>query len=191
VLRIAAVDPEAIVAVFSGSQRIAAEACVARHVGKAVGAVSARPDLPVVIGMAPRGPHVTCPWIEPGPAVEGLERWTIRAVARFLPRPSAAEAVTLWRGGGLVNTGVVVASARTLIGLGLRYLPDVLEAFEPLRAAFGTPEETLLCEALWEPMPWASIAHALFVRASEVAVLPVPHPRLLKHAPAGSGARAS
>jgi hypothetical protein len=67
----------------------------------------------------------------------------------------------------------VVAKAGTLIGLGLRYLPDVLEAFEPLRGAFGTPEEPLLCEALWEGMPWASIAHALFVRPGEVAVVPV------------------
>jgi mannose-1-phosphate guanylyltransferase len=164
VLRIAAADPEAIVAVFPGAQPLAGEGSFAGHVARAVDAVSARPDLPVVIGTVARAADVNGPWIEPGPLIEGLEPWAIRGVLRFRPRPSVE---------GLVNTRVVVANARTLIGLGLRYLPDVLEAFEPLRAAFGTPEEPLLCEALWEAMPWASIAHALFVRAGEVAVLPV------------------
>jgi mannose-1-phosphate guanylyltransferase len=191
VLRIAAADPQAIVAVFLGAQHLEHDACFAGHVAEAVGAVSRRPDLPVVIGTAPGSPVVTCPWIEPGAGIEGLEAWGIRAVRRFVPRPSAAEVGALCRGEGLVNTRVVVAAARTLIGFGLRYLPDVLEAFEPLHAAFGTPEEPLLCEALWEPMPWASVAHALFVPAGEVAVLPVIHARLRTKEPARSDARAS
>ena len=41
--------------------------------------------------------------------------------------------------------------------------------------AFGAPEESLLCEAVYEGMPYASLAHALFVRARTSAVLPVPH----------------
>jgi hypothetical protein len=40
-------------------------------------------------------------------------------------------------------------------------------------------------------MPWASIAHALFVPAGEVAVLPVTHARVRMKAPARSDARAS
>jgi mannose-1-phosphate guanylyltransferase len=177
VLKVAAADPEAAVAIFPGSQLMDGEARFMSQVAKAVGAVAARPDLPVVIGASPRSADAGCCWIEPGPAVEGLEDYTVRSVRRFVPRPGPAELAALWEGDGLVNTGIVVAKARALIGLGMRYLPDVLESFEPLAAAFGAPEEPLLSEAMYEQMPYAAFAHALFVQTCEVAVLPVTNVR--------------
>jgi hypothetical protein len=76
-----------------------------------------------------------------------------------------------------VNTGVVVAEAGTLLALGRRRLPDVLETLEPLEAAFGGPEEHLLCEAVYEGMPYADIAHALFAADEAFGVLDVPRTR--------------
>lgn len=178
VLKIAAADPEAIVAVFPAGQLLDGEARFMSCVAKAAGAVSTRPDLPIVIGVPPLGPDATCAWIDPGAPIEGLELYAVRAVRRFMSRPSPAEAAALWEGDGLVNTRVVIAKARALIAFGARYLPDVLETFEPLGAAFGTPEEGLLCEAVYEQMPYASITHALFVRAGDVGVLPVPQVRM-------------
>jgi mannose-1-phosphate guanylyltransferase len=178
VLRIAAADPEALVALFPSSQLTDSEARFMSQVTKAVAAATARPDLPVVIGTSPPSADVGCAWIEPGPDIEGLESYAVRAVRRFVPRPSPAEAVALWEGDGLVNTGIVVAKARTLIALGYRHLPDVLEAFEPLSAAFGAPEEALLSEAVYEQMPYAAVAHALYVQTCEVAVLPVTNVRM-------------
>jgi mannose-1-phosphate guanylyltransferase len=178
VLKIAAADAEATVAIFPGGQLMDGEARFMSYVAKAVGAVRMRPELPIVIGVPPLGPDPTCAWIDPGLPIEGLEPYAVRAVRRFMPRPSPAEAAALWEGDGLVNTRVIVAKARALIALGARHLPDVLETFEPLGAAFGTPEEGLLCEAVYEQMPYASITHALFVRACEVGVLPVPHVRI-------------
>jgi mannose-1-phosphate guanylyltransferase len=177
-LKIAAVDPEALVALFPGSQLMDGEARFMSQVAKAVASVVARPDLPVVIGASPRSADAGCAWIDPGPAIEGLETYPVRAVRRFVPRPSPADVVALWEGDGLINTGIIVGKARALIALGSRYLPDVLEAFEPLAPAFGTPEETLLLEAVYEQMPYAALAHALFVQTGEVAVLPVTNVRM-------------
>jgi hypothetical protein len=98
-------------------------------------------------------------------------------VRRFLRRPSFAEVSLLQRNGGLVNTGVVVASAQALLALGRRRLPDVLETLEPLETAFGRPEEHLLCEAIYEGMPYADISHALFAADEPFAVLPLPRTR--------------
>jgi mannose-1-phosphate guanylyltransferase len=178
VLKIAAVDANAVVAIFPSRQLVDGEARFMSQVAKAVGVVLARPDLPVVIGASPRSADAGCSWIEPGSTIEGLEDYAVRTVRRFVPRPSPAEVVALWEGDGLVNTGIVVAKVRTLIALGMRYLPDVLEAFEPLAAAFDTPEESLLCDAVYEQMPYASIAHALFVQTCELAVLPVTNVRM-------------
>jgi len=191
VLKIAAADPEAVVAVFPGSQLVDGEARFVSYVARAVSAVIARPELPIVLGASPPGPATGCSWIEPGSSIEGLEAYAVRAVRRFVLRPSPAEAMALWDCDGLVHTGVLIAKARTLIALGARHLPDVLETFEPLGVAFGTPEESLLCEAVYEQMPYAALAHALFGHSAEAAVLPVAHVRMWVDAAAPVHALAS
>jgi mannose-1-phosphate guanylyltransferase len=183
ILKIASADPDATVAIFPGRQAMDGETQLMTYVAKAVQAITLRPDLPIVLGAVPQGPDATHAWIDPGGPIEGLEAYALRAVRRFVARPSRAEAATLWAADGLINTHVVVAKARTIIALGGRYLPDVLEAFEPLGSAFGTPEESLLCEAVYEGMPYASMAHALFVRNCDIAVLPAPHVRVTLEAP--------
>lgn len=184
VLKIAAVDPEAVVVLFPSSDAMDGEGRLLSLVADAVAAVTARPELGIVLGAAPHGSSAASGWIEPGPPIEGLERYAVRAVRRFLPHPSSAQIVAPWGSNALVNTRVVIVKVRTLIRLGNRYLPDVLEAFEPLQSAFGTPEEALLCEALYEQMPHASIAHALFARPGDVAVLSVAQVRMWRDPPA-------
>src|SRR5262249_25803852 len=100
-------------------------------VERAAHAVDTRPELLIVIGLTPPCPNPPG-WIEPGAPIAGLGRFAVSAVQRFLPRPSFPETVALETHGGLVNTGVVVAHAETLLALGRRRLPDVLETLEPL-----------------------------------------------------------
>jgi hypothetical protein len=92
-------------------------------------------------------------------------------------RTSFAQAAALRASGGLINTGVIVAQAATWLALGRRRLPDVLETLEPLQTAHGGAEENLLCEAVYEAMPYADLAHALLARDEAFAVLAVPRTR--------------
>jgi hypothetical protein len=105
--------------------------------------------------------------------VDGLEVYAVRAVVRVVNRATAEEAAALYASGGLLNTHVVVARVGALIGLGRREVPDILETLEPLEEAFGGPEEALMSEAVYEQMPYATLAHALFARPQRIAVLPV------------------
>lgn len=191
VLRIARQDPHAVIVVMPSDHMVDGEARLMSHAAKAARAVSLRPDLPVVIGASPPGPDPTAAWIEPGDPVEGLEAFAVRSVRRFFPRPTPAEVSALYEGEGLLNTQVIIATARALIEIGRRYLPDVLESLEPLEGAFGTPEEGLMCEAVYEQMPYANIAHALFVRPHQVAVLPVAEVRMWRDAAPQAQALAS
>jgi len=172
-LKIERHDPYATVVILPGDLIVDHEARFVTYVGRAITAVEARPDVPVLLAAPPRAPRAAESWIEPGPPVEGLERLAVRTVARFVERPSRAEIDALFAGTGLVSTRIVVARARTLIELGRRHLPDVLEALEPLETAFGRPEEPLLCDALYECMPQASLWPALLA-SSAIAVLPLP-----------------
>jgi len=169
-------DPEAIVVVLPPDAAGQDEPQFLATVETAAAAVASHRGLPLVVGLAPpcsRPPG----WMEPGDVVAGLERFGVRAVRRFIRRPSFAEAAAIHASGGLASTGVIVAHAETLLDLGRRRLPDVLETLEPLETALGGPEEPLLCEAIYEAMPYADLSHALFAAGERVGVLAVPRER--------------
>jgi hypothetical protein len=100
--------------------------------------------------------------------VDGLEAFGIHAVRRLVVHPSATER------DGLLGTLAVVASARTLVALGRRHLPDVLECLEPLEDVVGDPEEALLRDAVWESMPRASLCRDLLARLDDLGVIAMP-----------------
>jgi hypothetical protein len=169
-------DPAAIALILPAHGVGQDEAEFLETVERAARSVAAKADLLVVLGLAPPCPRAPG-WIEPGGVVPGLERFGVHAVRRFVRRPAFGETATLQARGGLVNTGTVVALAETLLALGRRRLPDVLETLEPLAASAGGPEERLLCEAIYEGMPYADLSHALFAAGEPFGALPIPRAR--------------
>jgi mannose-1-phosphate guanylyltransferase len=169
-------DPSAIVVLLPADGVGQDEPEFPAAVRRGAEAVALRPDVVLLLGLAP--PCARPPgWIEPGDTIAGLERFAARRVRRFVRRPGFGEAAALQARGALVSTGVIVAQAETLLGLGRRRLPDVLETLEPLEAAFGKPEASLLCEAIYEAMPYADLSHALGTADEPVGVLAVPRTR--------------
>jgi mannose-1-phosphate guanylyltransferase len=170
-LRIARQDPGATVVIVPADHGVRHEARFHRYVARAVWAVALRPDLPILIGAHPHTP-LTSGWIEPGAPVEGLEDLSVHVVKRMVDTASLAEQRRLFESGALVSTLVFVGRAGTLLSLAAEALPEVLEALEPLAEAFGTPEESLLREAVYECMPEDDLS--ALERAPGLAVLPLP-----------------
>ena len=156
-LKIARQDPDAIAVVLPGHHQVEDERRFGDHILAAVRAVSRRPDLLVVIGPPSAQPREGL--VEPGEPVAGLEDLEVRQVKRFVPDAGADDASA--DPAGRSSTPVLVGSVRTLIAHGRRHVPDVLESLEPLEEAFGRPEEALLCDAVYEAMPHASLATLL------------------------------
>jgi mannose-1-phosphate guanylyltransferase len=170
-LRIARRDPSATVIVLPAEPGIGHEARFLRYVSRAVWATTLRPDLPILIGAHPHAPVIDG-WIEPGPPVEGLEELAVHTVRRFVDDASLPERRRLFESNALASTRVFVGRAGTLRSLAARAIPEVLEALEPLEDAFDTAEESLLCEAVYECMPQASLGG--LERDPSLAVLPLP-----------------
>ena len=170
VLVIARRDPNAVIVAFSAEEGGGHDARLLPCVQKAVRAVGLRPDLTVLIGGRPRTGRALDGWIEPGGPVEGLEDLSVRDIRRFVYEPAhrAPSAPPL------LSTAAIVARARTLLAMGRRWVPEVLETLEPLEAVADAPEAGLLCEAIYECMPYASLSRELLERGRDVAVLPVP-----------------
>ena len=172
-LKIGARDPDAIVVVMPSDHLIDHDRRFMDHVAQAARAVAARPQTSVVIGAIPLMPDPLRTWIVPGTAVPGVEALGVRRIERFVHHPTLPEAERFYEAGGLLSTFVMVAHAQTLIRLGREYLPDVLDALDPVAGTFDGPEESLLSEAVYEGMPYASVSHDLLARCENLAVLPV------------------
>jgi mannose-1-phosphate guanylyltransferase len=170
-LTIAGQDPSATVVVLPTDHRVDHDVRFLRYLRRAVWAVALRPEVPILIGAHP---HVAVAdgWIEPGAPVDGLEDLAVHTVKRFVDEATAAERRRLFEASALVSTSIFVARAGTLLSLAQRTLPEILEALEPLQAAFGRPEEPLLCEAVYECMPRGGLGP--LERAPELAVLALP-----------------
>ncbi|MEX2146685.1 MAG: hypothetical protein WED01_06685 [Candidatus Rokuibacteriota bacterium] len=177
ILKIARLDADAIVAVLPADHLDGHDGRAIESIGKAVTAASVRRDLPVLVGAHPRRPNPTYGWVEPGEPVDGLESLSIRSVKRFVHDRAVSTRRWLSGSGGLLSTVAIVGHVGTLLALGRRYLPDVLEALEPIEHASGGVEERLLCDAVYESIPYASLARELLERSAHFGVLPLPDAR--------------
>jgi mannose-1-phosphate guanylyltransferase len=171
-LGIAREDPGATVVVLPSEHLATRDGRFMLTVEKAVWAAGFRADLLVLVGAASRRPEPTYGWIEPGALVEGLEHLGVRTVRSFVHDRAGAPGGA--RDGAALGTLALVGRVQTLLALGERHLPEVLETLEPLEPALGGPEEGLLCEAVYECMPHASISRELLERGDPLAVVQVP-----------------
>jgi mannose-1-phosphate guanylyltransferase len=169
-LEIARSDTNAVVDAYSAEEGSGNDARLLPCLHKAVRAVGLRPDITVLVGGRPRTGRALDGWIEPGPPVEGLEDLSVRDIRRFVYEPAHRSPSAP----PLLSTAAIVARARTLVAMGRRWVPEVLETLEPLEAVADAPEAGLLCEAIYECMPYASLSRELLERGRDVTVLPVP-----------------
>jgi mannose-1-phosphate guanylyltransferase len=140
----------------------------------ALEAVNARPEVVVLLGIAPDRPEVEYGWIEPAEPILGRWSWPIYRVRRFWEKPSRAIAERLEAAGCLWNCFVVVARPSTLEQLIRRATPDLYEAFTPLRGRLGTPCEEETARTVYGRLPSTDLSRHVFQPCAErLAVLPV------------------
>jgi mannose-1-phosphate guanylyltransferase len=166
-LLVARRDPEALIVALHADEHT--DGRIVPCLSSAIRAVGVRPDLTVLVGARPRTTRAGDGFVEPGLPMPGLEDLAVHAIRRFV-YDSPRNLITT----DLLAPAGLVAQARTLVMLGRRFIPDVLETLEPLEDVADTPEATILCEAVYECMPYASLSRELLERVPDVAVLPVP-----------------
>jgi mannose-1-phosphate guanylyltransferase len=166
-LLVARRDPDAVILALRADDLH--DGPVAPSLSRSVRALSRRPDLTILVGARPRCSRLPDGFVEPGSPLPGLEDLSLRAVRRFVYEPPRGFA-----GREMLAPAALAARAGALVALGRRYLPDVLETLEPLEDVADAAEATLLCEAVYECMPYASLSRELLERVPDLAVLPVP-----------------
>ncbi len=169
-VRIAAEDPDAVMAVLPADHRIPDARAFAGAVRRAAGAARGARVL-VTLGVRPTRADVGYGYIERG-AAAGRGYPGLRRVRRFEEKPDAATARRYLRSGRhLWNAGIFVWSAETILEELERCAPRIAAALAPLGGRRRPPARVL--EAAYRRAPSEPIDVAVMEKSDRVWTLPV------------------
>jgi mannose-1-phosphate guanylyltransferase/mannose-1-phosphate guanylyltransferase/mannose-6-phosphate isomerase len=147
----------------------------ALHAALEAAAAAARAGRIATFGIRPTHAETGYGYIEAGAALPGTAAagHEAQAVARFVEKPDAATAAALVQGGRhLWNSGMFVATARTLLTELERHAPDVLAAARAGVAEAARDLGFVRLGAGFAASPSISIDHAVMERTALAAVVP-------------------
>jgi len=171
-LRVAAVDPAALVAFFPSDHYISDNRKFMAQVRSALELARRRRDLAILLGVEPESPEVEYGWIEPAAPIDGESG--IFAVRRFWEKPHRFLAQALQLRGCLWNSFVMVGSAQALLDMLAGASPKLYASFAALAPIFGTGAEAKAFEVLYNGIEETNFSHQVLAqRADRLAVLKV------------------
>jgi mannose-1-phosphate guanylyltransferase len=147
VLKIATVDPQAIVAVFPSDHYVSDGTRFIAHVRSALNVAHSREDLVILLGIEAASPETEYGWIEPAEVIPGYRQ--VHRVRRFWEKPDFGLAAVLQARGCLWNSFVMVASARVLIDIFARTTPALYDAFTSITPLLGGKDEPAAINKLY------------------------------------------
>jgi mannose-1-phosphate guanylyltransferase len=171
--RIAAEDPDAVLAVLPADHRVPDAAAFAAAIRRAAAAAVAA-DVLVTLGVRPSRAETGYGYIRVGrPA--GRAHPGLHAVLRFVEKPDRARAQRYWRSGRyLWNAGVFVWKARVILDEMAACAPDVARALRPLAEAVpGARGWREAVERAYRRVPALPVDKAVLERSRRVWCLPV------------------
>jgi len=171
-MRLSELARHAYVAVFPSDHFVSDDRKFMRHVELAFDAIELRPEMTVLLGIAPHVVESGYGWIEPGELVAGHA--PLFHVRRFWEKPGSEVASELLRAGCMWNSFIMVARVSTLIGLIMVAMPELFASFAKIRDLMGTSREPGALERLYERSPAISFSDEVLERYPiNLAVLPV------------------
>jgi mannose-1-phosphate guanylyltransferase len=169
-------DPGARVALFPSDHYFTDDAAFMRSVRSAFAASEQRPDMVVLLGIAPDHPEVDYGWIQPGRPLPGVLDGSLLRVDRFWEKPAFPLAEDLFARGCLWNSFVLIGAVERLLRLVREAVPELYRLFELAQPYLGTPAESEVLTDLYtylEPVDFCG--QVLSAYPEELTVLPVHH----------------
>jgi mannose-1-phosphate guanylyltransferase len=172
-MRLTELAPDSTVALFPSDHYVNDEIAFMHHVISAYDACEQRPELTILLGIAPSHPEPSYGWIEPGHDL-GIDQVSLLAVRRFFEKPNAVLADKLWRAGSLWNSFVIVARFSTLLGMFIVALRHLYVRFSAIQPILGTVFEQQTIERLYASISSTNFSDDVLARCpTNLAVLPV------------------
>ena len=171
-LRIAARDPNAVVAFFPSDHFISDNEKFMTQIRTAIDTAYQRSDLVVLLGLEPESPEVEYGWIEPGRPIRGPAK--ICGVRRFWEKPNKMLAQVLQLRGCLWNSFVMVASVQALLEIIVSAIPELYRSFARILPHLGSAAESAAIDELYAQLNEVNFSHqVLALKPERLAVLKV------------------
>lgn len=171
-LRIAARDPEGVVAFFPSDHYISDNVKFMAQICNALETAKCDRSRVVLLGLEPDSPEVEYGWIEPSHPIEGHAKTF--GVRRFWEKPPRRLAQVLQLRGCLWNSFVMVASVRALLDVIESATPQLHRSFVDISAQFGARTEAKAIDKLYKRIDEVNFSHQVLAHLPErLAVLKV------------------
>ena len=162
-------DPDATVVIYPSDHFVYPEGVFLGAVSEAVTALECTPHAAILLGIVPDSPEADYGWILPDSGVgTTIGDHRIRGVTRFIEKPANGTAKEAMSRGGLWNTLVIVAKARSLWNLGRHSMPGVMALFQSLAMAVNTAQEAAVLDGIYRMMPVRDFSKHLLQRVPEM-----------------------
>jgi len=172
-LRIDKIAPNATAAFFPSDHYFSDDQKFMSHVEAAFGAVEARPELVILLGITPDAPEDQYGWIEPGPSVHENGSDTFYRVKRFWEKPSRQVAQGLMDKGCLWNSFVMIGQVHSLLTMIRQAIPDMYRRFAPLKE-LDLRAEQKFARQLYSSMSSGNFSRAVLAkRPEDLSLFPV------------------
>ena len=172
-LRLAKLARTASVAIFPSDHFVSNDRHFMRHVDQAFEVVRSRPELTVLLGIAPDSAETAYGWVEPGQPIATAHAG-IFDVRRFWEKPSAETAKRLLDGAWLWNSFVMVARLSTLLGIIMVMVPELYRSFARVSSSLLTSAEERSVKRLYASIGVTDFSRDVLARCpTNLAVLPV------------------
>jgi mannose-1-phosphate guanylyltransferase len=147
VLKIAAVDPQAIIGFFPSDHYVSDNTKFMAHIRSAFETAHVGQDRVILLGVEPETPETEYGWIEPAESIQEHRR--LRRVRRFWEKPCSGLAAILQLRGCLWNSFVMIGSAHALIDIIASATPALYNTFASAMPWFGTDDEPTMMKKLY------------------------------------------
>ena len=173
-LKLGTTAPDHPVVVLPSDHYVSDDTAFMARVEAAFEAVLTRPDLIVLLGIAPDRPEVEFGWIEPGALILHTGPWPLYRVSRFREKPRPSVAARLAQQGALWNSFVIVARPSMLGRLIAHALPHLVAAFAAGRARPAASWRDDVLHGVYAGLPPTDLSKRVFEPyPGSLTVLPV------------------
>ncbi|MCX6167787.1 MAG: sugar phosphate nucleotidyltransferase [Ignavibacteriales bacterium] len=152
-LKIESINPDATVAIFPSDHYILNEKRFMEHVNKAALFVEENPKSIVTLGIKPDRIESGYGWIEPTRDLFSDGTTKIFNVKKFIEKPDSSYTKVLMSQGCMINTFVMIGKCSSFIKHINFCLPELVGAFQPIRAKMGTSMEKINIRRLYKYLP--------------------------------------
>ena len=166
-------DPEATFAVLTADHIIEPVDVFQGAVRRAFEAVEKRGELLLTFGILPTYPATGFGYIQRGAEIAGLPG--VYGVADFKEKPKEEVARGYLAAGNYAwNSGMFVWRASTILEQLKEHFPEAWEGHMKIAAAWGTPKQSEVLNAVYPTLPKKPIDTAVMEKAPHVATIPLP-----------------